>query len=297
MRRHVVWLLVLAGCAQGADSEFVPPGVGSATTGDDGVADSGPGTGSDTGAGTGPSTTGGAESSGAPADGTTTDVEPAPPWLVSIDDQGAAARLVRVDTNDASTTDVCELPSGRNYNSLMFTRDGDLLAYSVILDMIQRIDPCTCAAADLMAGLGNLQISGGRDAQVHAFTVATSSLYRLDVSMMSSLLIGPVNVASQNLAIAWSDPLDALYLLASDSDELYFLDPESLTTSLIGSLGTDFTSVGLDYHPGLGQLFACTGTGDLLRIDTNVGTATVVGNLGFAQCDNLAAPWAPVACI
>lgn len=302
MRWSAVLALSLTACASGSDSNtstsaplLGSDGGGDASASGDETMPSGPTSDGET---SGDSVPGdGSDGSAGGTDGSTGAVDPAPPWLVAVDDGGLASRLVRIDPATAATTEVCQLPSGRNYTSLVLTRDGELLAYSEMLDTIQAIDPCSCAVGDVMGGLGVLHIGGGSGSLLHALVPGSGSLYGLDVVQMSSQLIGPVDLGMSGSAIAWSDPLDALYVLASDSDELYFLDPDSLTTVLIGSLGVDVGSAGLAYHHGLEELYGCAESGDLLRIDTSTATATAIGNLGYTGCDNLAAPWGPVACI
>jgi hypothetical protein len=293
VRRPIAIACVLAGCATGGDPDLVPTSMTiPATTPDMSTSSGDP----DTAGDTSPDTTISSVTDPTSGDSTAGPEEP-PPYLLTIDDATAAASLVKVGLAPILAEEVCSLPAGNNYVSTTVTRDGDILSYSAVLNSIQRIDPCSCTVSDAMPGLGNMRIGGGPDDQLHALVVATGDAYTLDVDAMTSSLLGPSGQMFGNGAIAWNDAQAGLYVVNADTDQLFFFSPGGAGNSLVGSLGIDVLSAGLTYHHGDARLYMCTQTGQLWTVDVAQGAATEIGAVGFSQCDNLAAAYAPVACI
>ena len=67
------------------------------------------------------------------------------------------------------------------------------------------------------------------------------------------------------------------------------------------ALNANFASVGIEFHPGQELLFACGVSGDATSLYTvNIETGATqleASNILGGICDNLAAPFGPVACI
>ena len=98
---------------------------------------------------------------------------------------------------------------------------------------------------------------------------------------------------------SWSTDIDGLYAINDLTNTLYTLSTSNGTATPVAVIDTSFDSVGIEWHPGTTELYACTnfgGSSRLYSIDVSDGHATLIGDLPH-NCNNLGAPWNPVACV
>lgn len=148
------------------------------------------------------------------------------------------------------------------------------------------------------------------DDTLYVSTVRTQSLHRLDQTDGSSQVVGSVGALGVNISAiaAYGNPT-RLYGLgngqfqdgATDSPELYSIDPDTGIATLIGPLGAaagDYNEGGLAFDQ-LGGLWAITDRGtinnslanlpsQILSIDINTGTATLMGTTAEVGFESLA---------
>lgn len=270
----------------GTESTAAATGV-AATTADD--SSDGPGA---------TSTTGETSSTGGSDDTTTTGANVGPDYLLSIDDQGVVARLLRVDTNTGIGDELCLLEPNLNYNSLAFSRDGVLYAHSVIATAIDRVDPCTCETIRIVEGLtGNVQLTADEANGLYGLDLTADELVQINPSTGAVTLVGAVGQDFTSLGIAYSDVLGGVYAVNGETDELWTIDTGTGAAISSIAIGLDFGAVGLDYHPGQDVLYACTSDATLYTVQPRTGDTQPVGVIGGAICDNIAAPWRAIACV
>ena len=238
-----------------------------------------------------------AEATTIPAgDSTGADAEP-PGWLLTVDDVGPAARLVRIDTDTGQTSEICTFVPGITLDSLAITRAGVIYGHDPAADLIRRVNPCTCGVTDLMASQGPMQLTTDDDDGLFGLRTTTGELVQIDVASATFSPAGEVGPGFADSAIAWSDDIDAMYAVSGDNDRLYFVDPGG-TVSLIADLAIDLGGIGLDLHHGSDLLYVCSAALLLQWIDTTTGGVVEIAPLnGLGSCNDLAAPWAPVACV
>lgn len=230
------------------------------------------------------------------AESTGSDAGP-PGWLLTVDEVGEAARLMRIDVGNGQPSEICTFLPGVGFDSLAITRGGAIYGHDPTADLIRRIDPCTCSVTDLMASQGPMQLTADDDDGLFGLRTTTGELVAIDVASATLTPAGELGPGFADGAIAWSDEIDALYAVSGDSDRLYFVDPGG-TVSLIADLAIDVGSLGLDLHHGTDLLYMCASTAVLRWIDTTTGGVVEIAPMnGLGSCNDLAAPWAPVACV
>ncbi len=102
------------------------------------------------------------------------------------------------------------------------------------------------------------------------------NLRTIDVATGDATLVGTVGADWSGMA---TDPTDGTIYVCTGTD-LYTLDPDAVSTSLIGSFGVDFMiDIAID---GDGQMYGFSvSTDTFYEIDKSTGTATAVGSIGF----------------
>jgi hypothetical protein len=115
------------------------------------------------------------------------------------------------------------------------------------------------------------------------------SLFQMDSDTGATTLIGSPGVTISGLTGGPDGYLYGAY------KELYKIDPSTGVAILIGSLGNnqtlegdiDFGLKGVLFFGPNGILYGSFQNGDLATIDISTGTATMIGNIGFAGVINL----------
>lgn len=248
--------------------------------------------------GPGPATSSTSDDGSGESAGSTGPAMVGPDYVLSIDDQGVVARLLQVDTMTAVGDELCLLPPGLNYNSLTFSRDGVLFAHSVEEMAIDRIDPCSCDTVRIAEKLpGNLQLTSDEANGLYALDLTNDEFAAVNPATGALTTIGPLGVEFENSGVAWNDEIAGVYALDGLADELLIIDVQTGAAAGAVPLPIDFGSVGLDFHPGHGLLYACDQTTVLSTIDPASGGLQMIGEIGGASCDNIAAPFEPVDCL
>ncbi len=111
-------------------------------------------------------------------------------------------------------------------------------------------------------------------AQDSAYAFAGRELYQLDLATAELTLVGDVGASTRMFAVAVA-PSGAVY--GADDDELFLIDPEVPSATLIGPLGTGpvFTPKSMTFSAD-GRLWMAIG-GALFEVDPHTGAATRVG--------------------
>ena len=239
-------------------------------------------------------------STGEPEGTTSTTGEPSmgPDYVLSIDDQGVVARLLRIDTSTGVGSEQCLLPAGLNYNSLAFARDGVLFGHTVNEMAIDRIDPCTCDTVRIAEKLpGNMQLSSDAGTGLYALDLTNDVFLAVNPATGVLTTVGPLGVDFENSGVAWLDDVGVAVALDGLNDQLWTIDVDTGVAADPVGLSEFFGSVGLDFHPGHGLLYACSTEAMLATVDPATGVVDFIGEIGGAGCDNLAAPWEPIECL
>ena len=99
----------------------------------------------------------------------------------------------------------------------------------------------------------------------------------VDVVNATVTTLGTISVQPNGMALDYAD--GTYYLI--DSDNLYTLDIDNLTTTLVGAMGTGGLHIGLTFD-GDGNLYSYDLQDDnFFAIDKTTGAATVIGSIGF----------------
>jgi hypothetical protein len=235
------------------------------------------------------------------ADATGNDVKAgatAPPWLLSIDN--GSRKLLKIDIVTGKTAAICTLPNGFSYPSLTFRRDNVLVA-SRKGAALDQINPCTCEVVAIGvygAATGVNGITSNHAQGLFGISAGLQTLISIDPQTGVGTSIGKLGAKFGANGATWSDAIHALYAINSADDTLYVVDPATGVATPQATLSQKFGSVGVERHPGNGQIYACTDDGMLRKVDPVTGNVTVIGPLGeTGACSNLAAPWGPVQCI
>ena len=220
-------------------------------------------------------------------------------WLLTVDRGSSPPRLVKVGLA-GGTVEVCLLPGSVDYPSLAFARDGTLYGHAAAQARIDRIDPCTCSfqiVGPTSLGSIALGLADMDDEGLLGLDPALDALARVDVETGLATVIGPLGVAFEAAAIAWSDPLQQPYAVEGATDGLYSLDPVTGAATLLQPLSPGVTDPGLAVHPNDDALYVCDGN-TLFGLDPQTGLLTEIGALGLqGACRTLAAPRTAVACV
>ncbi len=314
-----------AGTASGSTSQGSATGTAGGTTvatatasagSDTGTAGSGTaGTtaGTATGGTAGGGTTGTTGAGSAGSGGTTGGMPGLPLWILAVEDRADDThRLLRISVDPmdlGAITEICAdltfPPSiGQQTNVTSLTFNKSVLYASVRKntygDTLVIVDPCTCTTTEV-GEYGYTAVNGITSNVAEDMRgVSADQDVILDIDPMSAMSSVLNNLPGDwgSNGLSWSDPMtNYLYGIDAASDRLYTFDGTdgSLVTSV--DLSMNFGSVGIEYHPDLATLFTCSNPGDLWSVDIPTGTVTVEADLNLENCDNLAAPFGPVACI
>jgi hypothetical protein len=236
------------------------------------------------------------------------------PWILTLDnsDDATGHNLARISIAEAdygTVTFVCDevtLPNsvpttniissltfnnGRLYASGKGTEDGDTMFL---------IDPCACTATvvgqygyTLVAGITSngvqdmFGISGGEDL---VMTIAPATAM--------GTLLSALGADWGTVGLTWSGAQkDSLWGISGSTDELIEFSASDGTQLNSLVMDFDFTSVGVEYHPGVDTIYACSGSGELLEVNPATGAVKVGPDMGLGTCNNLAAPFGSVQCI
>lgn len=166
---------------------------------------------------------------------------------------------------------------------------------------LDQIDPCTCAVTPIGiygAATGVNGITSNHANGLFGISAGLESLISINPSTGAATAIGKLGVQFGANGATWSDAIQALYAINGSDDTLYVVDPKTGVASYQAKLSKNFTSVGVERHPGNGQIYACSDDANLLKVDPLTGNVSIIGNLGeTGGCTNLAAPWGPLKCI
>jgi hypothetical protein len=121
-------------------------------------------------------------------------------------------------------------------------------------------------------------------------------LLDIDTSDAMATVIGMgLGVNFGNHGSTWSDDIGNLWSINAADDVLYQIDVMTGVASYQADLDVAFSTVGIEWHPANGMLYACT-DGHLYEVDPTDGSTVEIGNLGHG-CTNLAAQWTAIPCI
>ena len=115
-------------------------------------------------------------------------------------------------------------------------------------------------------------------------------MIHIDTGTGAAVSVGPLGSDWFTLGATWNEDEQQLLGLSGSTDSIYDLDTVTGAATLIQGLDVDFVQVGFEYHPNTGLSYACTDNAPLLRIEGD-GSVSDLGDMGFADCLNLGAPW------
>ena len=237
-----------------------------------------------------------------------------PRWLLTVENSGVdneVHRLLRVGVAEADygmTREICPnialpttVPASNIISSLTFNQ-GRLLASGRGVengDTMFEIDPCTCTAT-VVGPYGYSSVPGITSIGTQMFGITTAADLVLGINPATgagtSLAMLPSDWGTAGLS--WSGPTRNSLLGISGADDT-LVEFNASTGAVVGApltLDYDFGSVGMEFHPGLNRIFACSGEGNLLEVDATTGHVTV-GSVISVGCNNLAAPFGSVDCV
>lgn len=223
--------------------------------------------------------------------------EPAAPWLLHV--RNDINSLVKIDVATGVETTVCNFQGSVNYPSITFGISGELFG-SRQGQELDLIDPCTCATQYVgnmgFTGINGITANGLEILRLYGISIASDVLLDVDTMTAMSTVVGNgLGIDIGFSGSTWSSDIVGLYAINANDDKLYQVDIVSGLASEIVDLDVNFGTVGIEWHPETGELYACT-DGHLYAVDTEDGTTMEIGNMGHS-CNNLAAPWTAVACI
>jgi len=207
--------------------------------------------------------------------------------------------LVKIDTETGEERIVCFFAGAANYPSITFGIDGNLYG-SRSGRYLDHIDPCTCETTyigdigyDSVAGI---TANGVKSMSLYGISGASDVLLDIALEDATALEVGTgLGHDFGYLGSTWSSDIQELYSINADTDELYRVSVVTGLATSIAPLDVNFGSVGIEWHPGDGVLYACTDN-HLYAIDPATGMTTEIGSMGHG-CNNLAAQWTPNDCI
>ncbi len=234
-------------------------------------------------------------------------------WVLNVEDTpGGEHRLLRIsiDPMDLGTvTEICaditmppSIGQDTNFTALTFNKEQLYASVrkNAYGDTLVLVDPCQCTATEI-GEYGYTSVNGitsNLDEKMLGISGASDVILDIDVMTAMATVLNPLPGNWGTHGLTWSDAnTNVLYAIDGTSDRLYTFSGTDGT--LLGDvpLSMGFGSVGMEFHPGVQTLYACSDAGDLWTVDVVDGTVTVVADTNLANCDNLAAPFGPVACI
>lgn len=243
---------------------------------------------------------------GSSSTGVDTDTEMAPVeglWLIMIEDTSSPTRLYKIDLQDGHATLLCALNTSDDYNTSTFGRDGTLYAANAVSKNLESIDPCTCARTVIgpttVAQLPGITADQGLG--LYGLETAVDQLMTLNTMTGKATPVGALGIDWGTGGLTWSDDLKDTYAINGTDDRLYTINHVTGKASFLVQTNYNFGSVGVEWHPKTHEIFACSNPAELLQVAQKDGAVSVVGPMllenKLAHCDNLAAPWVPVACV
>jgi hypothetical protein len=270
-----------------------------------------PGTAGSGGAGTGDagSTSGTGGAGGTAGTGGSGGSGPTSLYLVSIDHAASPSVLLKVDVATGVGKVACTLPNNVdaiNYHSTTFSRTGTLFASNYQDAHIDKIDPCTCEVTPVgptgFASIPGITVNKGPG--LYGIETTADILLDIDTTTGQGTKLGDLGFDFTTSGATWSDALNdnqgGLYAISGATNSLHSISHMTGgATALTPITGVTFGSVGIEMHSANGIIYACTNDAVLYAIDPVTGAATGIGTgMGHvSDCNNLAAPWQPVACL
>jgi hypothetical protein len=219
-----------------------------------------------------------------------------------------------VDGEVGQTTVICpdielpaSIPADTVFTSLTF--NSNVLFASVRKqangDTLLLVDPCQCTATEIGEYSGFSGVNGITSNELQVMFGASSTqdvILEIDPLTAVSSVLNPLPGNWGSTGLTWSDPQDnVLYGINASDDRLYTFDGSDASSLGSIAMNANFSSVGIEFHPGLDKLYACGVAGQqtsLFSVDLATGTVSLeAANVTQATCDNLAAPFGPVDCI
>jgi hypothetical protein len=167
---------------------------------------------------------------------------------------------------------------------------------------LYRVDPCACTATRLGALGGGLGLVGSITSYpghgLYGISSTNNTLFTVDPATGAGTPVKTMPVPFGASGFTWSGPdRNTLWGIESNSDSLYELDAKGDFAHEPLKLDYDFAGLGMEYHPGVKKLFACS-YGKLLEVAASTGHVDVGPLIDWdGGCANLAAPFGPVGCV
>jgi DNA-binding beta-propeller fold protein YncE len=116
---------------------------------------------------------------------------------------------------------------------------------------------------------------------------SSRAVYTLDLATAVKSQVGTINSEVNTVGgLAYDCVSGTMYLSSTTNDMLYRLDLTTFTATLIGAFSADVVMHGIEWDRSTNTLWGGS-EGNLYRIDTGTGAATLVGNAGFGSFLNL----------
>ncbi len=125
-------------------------------------------------------------------------------------------------------------------------------------------------------------LSGTLDGTLYGLTtdISTSHLVTVNTETGAVTDLGSLSGLAGGIDLAYNSDDGMIYIVDLITDSLFRVDPDTLATTLVGSLGVDANyAQGMDYKEESGVLYwaAYTTQGELRIIDTTTGASALVG--------------------
>lgn len=230
------------------------------------------------------------------------------PWLLSVNN--SLGTLVKVDTATGDMVTVCSFTESVSYPSTTFGLDGTLYGWNGFNKSLDIIDPCTCEVTQVgstvddnglaYTSIPGITADGNKEETLFGLSTDQDKLLTLSVDTGVVESVGALGLDFHYSGTTWSTELGGLYAINDLTDKLYILDKDTGLATAIADLDINVNLVGIEYHIGTQTLYTCTnpngGDSNLYSVDVDTGQTGLITNMGYS-CNNLAAPWTPVACI
>jgi hypothetical protein len=222
---------------------------------------------------------------------------PRPIYLVHINNFRNQLWLIDVDTLEITVA--CEFIDDARYPSSTFGLDGSFYG-SRNAQFLDEIDPCTCEVTFVgdtgYEGVVGITANGVKEWELYGLSNRSNFLITIDNATGIGTGVGEgLGRDFGASGTTWSADIAGLFAINAVDDTLYRVDPLTGLAYMPIPINADFSTVGIEWHPSNGKLYACTNSA-LFRIDTVTGEASHMLDLEDG-CNNLAAPWQPVECL
>jgi len=169
--------------------------------------------------------------------------------------------------------------TGGDFSTLYVADYGNnnLYAVDTATAVYTLIGPTTPPAGQTFSGL-----TGTPDGMLYGLTTScsTSNLVTVDPETRATTNLGALSGVGCGIDLAYNTDDDMIYIVDILTDSLYKVDPATMTTTLVGSLGVGANyAQGMDYEEETGILYwaAYTTQGELRVIDMTTGASALVG--------------------